>query len=176
MQSLQWVELIGRVPRDLHDGLVILTTSGLNINLAAILRIEENLVVVRGRIGGSTDTGYTFFVPYDQIMCLYYSRPIKESEIAGLFAGPPVTQATAAATESADALAEGPTAEALAAPLAPPGGPAAAGVPGPAATSITTRSGAIPLPGKAAILERLRKRTGGSAPGIIPKPPTTPDK
>jgi len=165
MLSADWIELIGRVPPDYHDGMVIQLNSGLILNMSSVIRTDVDFAVIRGRIAGSTDLGFTFFVPYDQMVCLYYTRALHETEVVKWFGDRPKHQAVrAAATEApagATAPETAPTADAAA--LAPTTAP------------ITTRSGAIPLPGKAAILERLRRRTGGSAPGTFPKPPPEPE-
>lgn len=173
MQNSEWTALIARVPRDFHDGLVIQTADGTPINIQYVLRSEEHFAVIRGRLGGTTDTGYTFFVPYDQIVFLYHTKGAKDSEIQAWFGPAPqpaaVESAAEAAATSDAAIEPAPQTPAPAAPAAPiPAEP-------PLTTAtITTKSGAIPLPGKAAILERLRKRTGVSAPGTIPKPPVEP--
>lgn len=173
MQNSEWTALIARVPRELHDGLVIQTSDGTPINIQYILRSEEHFAVIRGRLGGSTDTGYTFFMPYDQIVCLYHTKGLKDSEINAWFGPAPqaaiVESVPEAAATTEPAVEPAPQPAVTAAPAAPiPAEP-------PLTTAtITTKSGAIPLPGKAAILERLRKRTGASAPGTIPKPPLAP--
>jgi hypothetical protein len=168
MQSSDWCTLLSCIPVDKHDCLCLLTTGGLHINLQSIIRKEQDFLVVRGRIGGSTDAGYTFLLPYTQLECVYIQRPTSEAEIMTWFPQGALAAAVAAVPRPlGDGVAPAPLPPALApAPAAP-----APAVPGLATASIQTKSGQIPLPGKAAILERLRKRTGNSAPGTMPKPP-----
>jgi hypothetical protein len=172
MQSSEWIGLIGRIPADKHDCLCFVTTGGLHINLQAIVCRAQDFLVVRGRIAGSTDAGYTFLLPYDQMECVYFQKPVSEEEAIAWFGatGAPVEVAAPVArpTAAGGAPVPAPAPLPIPAPAAPvPGAPALA------TAGIQTRSGSIPLPGKAAILERLRKRTGSSSPGTIPKPPLT---
>jgi hypothetical protein len=168
MLSTDWLAMIGCIPVDKHDSLCLLTTGGLHINVQSLLRKADDFLVVRGRIGGSTDAGYTFMIPYSQLECVYLHKTVAEIEVVSWFSqsGAPSEVAAAAPRVGADGVVPLPS------PLVP-----AAAVPQPAApgilatASIQTKSGSIPLPGKAAILERLRKRTGNSAPGTFPRPP-----
>jgi len=171
MQNSDWIALIGRIPAERHDSLCAITTSGLHINVQTIVRRDQDFVIVRGRIGGSTDYGYTFVLPYNQLEAVYFTKPVSEAELTAWFAGAPalieIVPAAAAAAPAADGSAPIPPP-----PMPAPAAPAAA-APGALATAtIQTKSGSIPLPGKAAILERLRKRTGSSSPGTVPKPAT----
>jgi hypothetical protein len=153
MLGQSWKELIAHIPPEARDGLGLITASNVEINLQSVMRLEDEYMVVRGRLTGSLDAGRTFFVPYDQINCLIFQRFLKETEVQAWF-GPPSAKA-----EEAVAAADGVPADAAAEPAAAGQELATAAAAGPSA----------PLPGKAAILERLRKRTG-SAPGTIKKP------
>jgi hypothetical protein len=173
MQSADWISMLSRIPPEAQDGLCFLTTSGLHINVQAIVAKNAEVLVLRGRIAGSTDAGYTFMIPYDRLVCCYIQRVPKETDVAAWF--PEVGKAAESAA-AADSAAPAPAARPpIPAPPAPV--PGAAPVPGMASlatTSIQTKSGSIPLPGKAAILERLRKRTSNSAQGTVPKPGSAP--
>lgn len=158
MQAKTWMQLIEKVPPHLRDGLGLITASGVEINITSVMRMEEEFFVIRGRLMGSTDANHTFFVPYDQINCVIFQRMLKEPEIMAWFDGPPAVAASPAPAQAAaaDQLAEDAAVEPAAQTLS---------------TASATQTGAAsPFPGKAAILERLRKRTGTSAPGIVKKP------
>ena len=71
-------------PAHHYDNLVVTTSSALEINMQALLRTEEEYMVCRGRLSGSTDTGRIFFVPYDRIDFIHFLNPIKEAEIQDL--------------------------------------------------------------------------------------------
>ncbi len=153
-----WMGLFSRIPLMQQDGLGIVTASGLEINLQSVMRMEEEYVVVRGRIMGSTDANRTFFVPYDQINTLIFQRVLKEEEIQAWYSDKPLpkpveapkpAQGETPPTETPAAEAESPTP--MIQPMATP-------------TSSTPMS----TPGKTAILERLRKRTTDNAAGRPP--------
>ncbi|MBY0528076.1 MAG: hypothetical protein K2R98_32065 [Gemmataceae bacterium] len=169
MLGIGWMSLLEQIPVEQHDALGVMTTGGTMINVQSLMRMEEQYIVVRGRLVGTTDAGRTFFVPYDQIDCLFFQRFLREEEVQAWFGGLPVDRAARTLpTQSAE-----PTPAAASDPATPtaPGATPAPSLPLPAAAQgITTRSGAVPLPGKAAILERLRRRTPGSQPGTTPKP------
>lgn len=168
MLGIGWMSLIEQIPENQHDGLGLITSSGIMINIQSIMRMEEQYLVARGRLMGSTDAGRSFFVPYDQIDCVYFQRFLKEDEVHAWF-GDHGKLVDRPRTEEAGA--EIPTeAPVEAVPTPGPAAPAAAQVPAAARAPLTTRSGSIPLPGKAAILERLRKRSPGES-AIAPKPP-----
>lgn len=161
MQGKTWIELLERIPEAYRDGLYVVTASGTEINLQTILRLEDEFMVFRGRLMGSTEAQRTFFLPYNQINVLIYQRLMKEEEVQAWFGGAPVPVVTVT-EEKKEVPAE--TAE-TPEPAPPP----------PEPLPNLGRLESAPLPGKSAIMERLRKRnvpgTGNSAPGTTPLPP-----
>jgi hypothetical protein len=149
MQGKAWMELIAKIPAVQLDGLGLITSSGVEINIQTIFRMEEDYILLRGRLMGTTDAGRIFFVPYDQINCLVYQRLLKDHEVEAWF-GAPMPSTMAAPVETVPAAESAPEETPVMQPL-----------------STATGTGAAPLPGKAAILERLRKRTGAVGPGMI---------
>jgi hypothetical protein len=152
MLGQSWKDVIAHIPPEARDGLGLVTASSVEINIQTVMRLEDEYMVIRGRLTGSLDAGRTFFVPYDQINCLIFQRFLKEQEVQAWFGAP-------AAPAEATATADGAPGEAAAAEAEAAG----------QALSTAAASPSGPLPGKAAILERLRKRTG-SAPGTVKKP------
>src|SRR6266581_5141072 len=143
MQSADWSRLLQRIPASYHDSLMLVTTIGMEITLQAIERVEDAYLVVRGRMGGSTDTGRIFFVPFDQINYLGYMRLARQQDISALLGeGPPpppeLKIEAAALEETAPEVAE------------------------PTPAPEQTLPAAV-LPGKAALLERLRSRARKAA-------------
>jgi hypothetical protein len=160
MQGQDWMDLIEKIPVQQRDGLGLITTSGVSIQITSIMRAEDNYFVLRGRLMGTTDAGQTFFVPYRQIDCLVFQRILKEPEIQAWFGGGglPLTAEGAAPAMAAAGAEE---AESEKTPAAAQAQPLATAPP-------QMTPGALPGH-KAAILDRLRRRTG-SAPGIVKKP------
>jgi hypothetical protein len=89
MQSRAWIKLLQRIPPDRHDGLVLMTTTGVEISIQMIFRQEEDFLVLRGRMSGTTDDGRVFFIPYDQITYLGIVKPMRETEVQALLSGTP---------------------------------------------------------------------------------------
>src|SRR5262245_58990547 len=88
MHSAPWIALLRRIPPALHDSLAVMTTVGTEITIQAFVRVEEEYLVIRGRLAGTTDTGRVFFVPFDQINYLGFTREVKEPEILALYDEP----------------------------------------------------------------------------------------
>jgi hypothetical protein len=168
MQSSAWIALLRRIPQDQHDTLAIMTTVGIEINLQTILRVEEDYVVIRGRLAGTTDTGRVFFVPFSQINYLGFTKEVREAQIKALYGEAP---AAGLAEPKSEAVSPAPAgvepAESQAAPAAAPSPPSE-----PSSPLEPSRSpGSLKIPRKSGLLERLRAR---ALAGPNPRPPTKP--
>lgn len=144
MRSNSWISLLRHVPEEYHAKLLLVCSSGHEIMLTSIFRMEEDYMIIRGRLAGSTDAGTFVFLPFDQLVYIGFREEIKEAEMEKIWGEAP----PAAAVQAAAA----PAAEAPAPPTKPP--PAPEPAPMPAAAPTATPS---PVPGKATLLERLRK-------------------
>jgi hypothetical protein len=181
MQSSSWIDMLRRFPPELQDILILRTSSGMEVNIQEIIRMEGDYLVIRGRPVGSTDAGQPFFVPYDQINYVRLNRALKIPELLALYGEPPAAAAAAAAPAPEVAAATAPEAglppaeeSAVPAPEAPTAAPAPAPVPPPAAPAATPSPTPPPAPmvpplrppvaAKSAILERLRARGNPAAP------------
>ena len=91
MQSTGWLKLLKRIPPHQHDNLMLLTSIGTEVSVQGILRMEDEYLVLRGRVAGTTDSGRIFFVPYEQINYLAFQKPVKEQEVCKMYGeeGPP---------------------------------------------------------------------------------------
>lgn len=114
MQSEAWKALFDRVPREDHPGMMVVTSIGIEINVNSIQLLEDDYVVIRGRLGGTTDAGRIFFVPYHQINYVTFNREIKEAQIqemlgldsSGERLPPALSEAEAAAAAALDVKKE----------------------------------------------------------------------
>jgi hypothetical protein len=172
MQSAGWIGLLERIPPAQHDNLMLMTSTGIEIALQGILRLEEEFVVVRGRLSG-TDLGRIIFLPFNQISYLGFQKAVKEAEFRAMFGetGPAPAAAGPKPEPGAAAAPEPKPAESAPAPVPAP--PAAAPLPDTAPASPAEgppSSGRVRLPDKKAILERLRSRSqmGGLRPPVSP--------
>jgi hypothetical protein len=145
MRSASWAALLRHIPEELYNQLVIVTTGGTEIAVGGLLRVDRELVVLKGRLAGSEAGGRALFVPYSQIDYIGFQRPLKESEFHEIFgdlAFP--TEGEPQPVAPSQALPEPVPAE------PPPEAPAGPGA----------RPASCPrLPIKSAVLERFRQRT-----------------
>jgi hypothetical protein len=140
MQSTAWLELFRLIPETDRDKLLLMTADGSEVFVSDIVRLEPEYVVIRGRVGGTSDTGIAFFIPYDRITFARFQKAVSEEKVYGLYGlKPPEVVRKAAEAEKATA-AEGADAK--------PDGEAAGSPP--------TPSGGVD---RTQLLERLRQRT-----------------
>src|SRR5579884_2840101 len=85
MHDAAWVKLLRHIPVHEHSNLMLVTTTGTEIAIQALLRIDPECLALRGRLAGSTDAGRVFFVPYAHIDYFGFQQPLKESEFHELF-------------------------------------------------------------------------------------------
>src|SRR5262249_44881202 len=94
MQASAWLTIVQKIPRSQHDNLVLMTTTGLEIVIQGILRVEPEFLVLRGRMSGTPDTGRILFMPFDQITYLGFHKRITEAEVNAIFDSPGLPLAT----------------------------------------------------------------------------------
>jgi hypothetical protein len=152
MQSRAWIKLLQRIPPDRHDGLVLMTVTGTEISIQTIFRQEEDFLVLRGRMSGTTDDGRIFFIPYDQITYLGIVKAMRETEVHALLGGAP------ALAPSVQRILDTPSPAQTAAETAPtpvPPEPVAA-EPSPVPAKPAER---LAIPRRSGLIARLRART-----------------
>jgi hypothetical protein len=169
MQGPAWLSLLRRLPPALHEGLIIVTTNSAEIVAQSILRAERDLLVIRGRMSGSQDTGRVIFVPFDQINYIGLGKKPAEAEIQAILAKPVPGGRAAEAGPAPAAVADGgdevdafiPEAAHAAEP--PPEEPEQNG-----AAAHAPAAAAVPAkpahPSKTVLLARLRARLAGDGP------------
>lgn len=153
MQTAVWMHLFRRIPEHQQNLLVLVTSTGLEIMVQSLLRLEMEFVVLRGRLAGSTEAGRIYFLPYDQISNLAINQLLKENEVHALFGSSPTerigTARPAAAVAEEPALGPSPPEPPQPEPASGPGGPETPPPPKPAPA---------PPHSKSALLERVRAR------------------
>ncbi|GIW79345.1 MAG: hypothetical protein KatS3mg105_1152 [Gemmatales bacterium] len=157
MRKESWLSLIRRIPPQLRHKLMIVSGSGNELNITDIYRLEDDFMVVRGRLAGTTDEGSTYFIPYDQIDYMGFRELVKEPVITAMFEGGEVE------------IPQAPETGAAREPQVP------AAEPTPSVAPATTQA----VPAKAALLERLRlkrkaEESGQTPPPAQPAPPAQP--
>lgn len=131
MHNSAWIELLQRLTPEQQAQLVLTTHTGTELYIQSLFRIEPEFLVIRGRMGGSSDLGKTYFVPFDQIQYLGFREDLKEEVVHAIFGGPSGNgQKPPPPTAESPAAAEG---------------------------EDSGRKDVAPVGSKAALLERLRK-------------------
>lgn len=85
MDNNEWMSLIRQLPQEIHNKLVMVLQNRVEVAIDMIFRLQPTCAIFRGRIAGTTESGYLFLVPYDQISNLYVAREMTETEIDELF-------------------------------------------------------------------------------------------
>ena len=103
-----WIAMFRRIPADLHDTLALGLTTGAEIVVQKIVKLEPDFMIIRGRLAGTQDAGRIVMIPYSQLTFVAVIRDLQEAEIEAIFGKP---RASAAVARSAIASAsEEPTA------------------------------------------------------------------
>jgi hypothetical protein len=147
MQNASWISLMRLIPAVLHNQLALITTIGLEIAVQDVFRLEEEYMVIRGRLSGTMDSGRIFLVPYNQVNFIGFQKLLKKPDIEAIFNG---TYGGVAPAEAPDAGEPEEPAEA-ATPAEPPPPEVAARAPAPAADPKKP-------PSRQLLLERVRAR------------------
>jgi hypothetical protein len=160
MQSRTWIGLLNRIPPELHESLVFVTSIGTEISAQSVLRMDDEYIVIRGRLAGTTDVGRIFFIPFADINHVLVQKEMKETEVQAIFeqSVPNVPAVAPIIKNSVQPIADKTPA---------PNTNTVAGTetPAPALAKSGVR---MPIPSKEAILQRLRARVrspGGSKHG-----------
>ncbi|MBL8793607.1 MAG: hypothetical protein JNM56_06870 [Planctomycetia bacterium] len=162
MHPSGWISVVRTIPAEFHTQLTLMTANGFEINLQTVLRLEEQFMVCRGRMMGSTDAGLIFFVPYDQINCIFYNKMLKEDVVQSWFSGP-----------SLHALVGEPLAGTYT-QVAPEPAPAPAPAPEPAPAPVPAPAAAAPMPAPPPGAKPLQLPARTVAPAAAPAAPARP--
>ncbi|MFO0968520.1 MAG: hypothetical protein U0793_23430 [Gemmataceae bacterium] len=157
MHGAGWIDVIRRFPPALHDVISFATVSGSEIMAQDILRLDEDFIVLRGRMGGTQDAGRIIVLPYAHIVDLMVSKQLKDEEVQAIFGGEPLVFATPARKDAPQEKEEG-EGNAEQAPAAPPNLATIALQPQSAAASTDNSAPKPAQVSKTILLARLRQR------------------
>ncbi len=154
--SDSWIAMFRRIPSNLHDTLSLGLTTGSEIVVQKIIRLEPDFMIIRGRVAGTQDSGRIVMIPYAELTYVAIQRFLKDPEVEAIFGKGErwaVAEMVLSSTEGAplgDPIEETPAAEVASVDEPPP-------VVNPAKKPETTS--------KTALLAKLRDRLkdGGSA-------------
>jgi hypothetical protein len=153
MQGPAWIGLLRQIPASLQDCLIVMTTTGAEIVLQKLMRLERDFLVALGRLSGSTDQPKVLVLPYDQMTYLSFSKKLTDEELQEAIGKPGAAVANAEPSEMAETAAE----ETADLPGKQPATPQPA-TPQPAAVASPTKPPKVAPPSKTILLARLRER------------------
>jgi hypothetical protein len=81
LEAAGWQKLFQGVRTDDQMTLVIRTTDALEISVEGIARVEDEVILVRGRVAGTADARRVFIIPYDRLSSVYVNRPVAIEEV-----------------------------------------------------------------------------------------------
>jgi hypothetical protein len=140
MDSSGWIKLIRQIPTELQELLTLTTQSGVEISLQAVARVEDDHLVVRGRLSGTNDQDRLFLIPYDRIVYAGFQRTLSPATIGKIY-GEVVAEAPRVAVEPT------PEPESATVVVEPPPPPSA-----------SPKTPTKPKIGKSELLKRIRQR------------------
>jgi hypothetical protein len=85
MRNSDWTKLLRKIPKDEQAALLLGLSSGAEVAVQDFLRIDEDFLVARGRIGGTTDAGRVFCLPYDQLTFFMFTRDMVDDRMRAIF-------------------------------------------------------------------------------------------
>jgi hypothetical protein len=165
MRSCVWTVLLRCIPPEHHNILMLVTTGGTEIALQNIMRLDDEMIVIKGRLSGSQDMGRLYFVPLDNIDYFGFNRIVKDEEFTAMFGDFQAPPETPAAAPPAPQVVVQPSPSHHDTPPPEPE-PQADTPPEPSSAPLKA-----PLPIKSAVLERFRSRGSASFSGSGLRPP-----
>jgi hypothetical protein len=85
MQGSVWEAVLRRIPAAKHDSLIVVTTTGVEMVVTKILRLEKDFLLLRARMSGAADLGRIIILPYDQINNVAFNKILPEAEVQAIF-------------------------------------------------------------------------------------------
>jgi hypothetical protein len=80
-----WIALFRRIPTELQENLALGLTTGAEIVVQKIVKLDADFMIIRGRLAGTQDTGRLVMVPYPQLTFVAIARILKDPEIEAIF-------------------------------------------------------------------------------------------
>jgi hypothetical protein len=119
------LDVLDKVPSDDLSKTVLILRGVASITLDAVVRREDDYIVVRGREGGTNDEGRAFFVPYQDVLFVKIDRVMKVEELKRMYGEKVEVPSDIPGEKAADAKAADAKAVTATPPPAAPMDPAA---------------------------------------------------
>ena len=96
---------------------MLATNNGVELAVQQILRMDDTHLVIRGRLGGTTDANRIFMVPYVYLSFCYFTLPVSNERLKPVFGDLLADDAFEAVPQDHQALADVETQEVESAPV-----------------------------------------------------------
>lgn len=151
MESNSWIPLFERIPASLHDSVALVLTTGSELVMQKLVKLDTDFIILRGRMAGTQDTGRVIVIPYSQLVAVALTRRVSDAELAAMLGqgGSEILASLAAGAESASD--------------ADPDEENEASTVSAAAADVNT-AGRAAMPSKTMLLAKLRARLGEGKP------------
>jgi hypothetical protein len=83
--SDSWIAMFRRIPSNLHDTLSLGLTTGSEIVVQKVIRLEPDFMIIRGRVAGTQDSGRIVMIPYVELTYVAIQRFLKDPEVESIF-------------------------------------------------------------------------------------------
>jgi hypothetical protein len=81
-----WIAMFQRLPTRLHESLAVTMSSGAEILIQRLIRMEADFLILRGRLAG-TQENRVMLLPYAQMAVISIVSPLKDAEVEAIFGG-----------------------------------------------------------------------------------------
>ncbi len=101
MHGNSWIGFFLRLPPELRDGLILSLSTGMEIIAQGFVRVDQEFLILKGRLAGTQDQGRIVVLPYSQLVYCAFARKLTDEETALVFSeplAPVVFQSAAPAT------------------------------------------------------------------------------
>lgn len=85
MTREEWIEVFKKIPETMHDQIVLSVSTGIDVYVQRLLQVGEQNVLIRGRLGGTDEGERIFLVPWPELRVLFFSRPVGDEMMYGMF-------------------------------------------------------------------------------------------
>ncbi len=85
MNREDWIAILQKVPETLHDQVVFSLSTGIDVYTQRLLQQGEQMLLLRGRLGGSDEAERIFMIPWTEIKLMFFSRPVEDEILFRVF-------------------------------------------------------------------------------------------
>lgn len=85
MQGSGWIDLFKQIPSNLHDSIGLGLSTGIEIVVQQLLRLDDEFMVLRGRTAGSNEGGRIIILPYGHLVSIAFNRRMMATEVEQIF-------------------------------------------------------------------------------------------